>query len=110
MTAREDVTILVVDDDETVLQGVRRTLRAAGFDNALMCADPRDVELLLGADRVSLILLDLIMPVRVTNESVRDRAPIRWRTGNPACPLVWSVCLLLCGAADPRQRPRHTFS
>jgi DNA-binding NtrC family response regulator len=62
MNARDEVTILVVDDDEAVLQGVRRTLNAAGFDNVLMCSDPRDVEPLLGAERVSLILLDLIMP------------------------------------------------
>jgi DNA-binding NtrC family response regulator len=55
-------TILIVDDDEAVLNGVRRTLRANGFDEVLMCADPRDVEPLLDAEPVALMLLDLIMP------------------------------------------------
>ncbi|HEV7242553.1 MAG TPA: sigma-54 dependent transcriptional regulator [Thermoanaerobaculia bacterium] len=62
MSARDAVTILVVDDEEAVLNGVRRTLRAEGFENVLMCRDPRDVEPLLDAERVSLILLDLMMP------------------------------------------------
>jgi DNA-binding NtrC family response regulator len=62
MSGLNAVTILVVDDEEAVLNGVRRTLRAAGFENVLMCRDPRDVEPLLDADRVSLILLDLMMP------------------------------------------------
>ncbi|HET7434807.1 MAG TPA: sigma-54 dependent transcriptional regulator [Thermoanaerobaculia bacterium] len=61
MSARA-VTILVVDDDEAVLNAVRRTLRAEGFENVLMCRDPRDVEPLLGAESVALILLDLMMP------------------------------------------------
>jgi len=55
-------TILIVDDEESVLNGVRRTLRSNGFDEVLMCADPRDVEPLLEAEPVALMLLDLIMP------------------------------------------------
>jgi len=62
MSGRDAVTILAVDDDEAVLNAVRRTLRAEGFENVLMCRDPRDVEPLLGAETVSLILLDLMMP------------------------------------------------
>ena len=62
MSGRETVTILVVDDEESVLNGVRRTLRTEGFENVLMCRDPRDVEPLLGAETVSLVLLDLMMP------------------------------------------------
>jgi len=55
-------TILIVDDEEVVLNGVRRTLRANGFDEVLMCADARDVEPLLEGEPVALILLDLMMP------------------------------------------------
>ena len=62
MSGRDAVTILVVDDEEAVLNGVRRTLRADGFENVLMCRDPRDVEPLLDAEPVALILLDLMMP------------------------------------------------
>ena len=62
MSGLDAVTILVVDDEEAVLHAVRRTLRAAGYDHVLMCRDPRDVEPLLDAERVSLVLLDLMMP------------------------------------------------
>ncbi|HEX6099703.1 MAG TPA: sigma-54 dependent transcriptional regulator [Thermoanaerobaculia bacterium] len=62
MNGLNAVTILVVDDEEAVLNAVRRTLRAAGYDQVLVCRDPRDVEPLLDAERVSLILLDLMMP------------------------------------------------
>lgn len=55
-------TILIVDDEEVVLNGVRRTLRANGFDEVLMCADSRNVEPLLQGEPIALILLDLMMP------------------------------------------------
>jgi DNA-binding NtrC family response regulator len=55
-------TILIVDDEEVVLNGVRRTLRANGFDEVLMCADARNVEPLLEGEPIALILLDLMMP------------------------------------------------
>ena len=55
-------TILIVDDEEVVLNGVRRTLRANGFDEVLMCADSLSVEPLLEDEPVALILLDLMMP------------------------------------------------
>jgi DNA-binding NtrC family response regulator len=55
-------TILIVDDEEVVLNGVRRTLRANGFDEVLMCADSRNVEPLLEGESIALILLDLMMP------------------------------------------------
>jgi DNA-binding NtrC family response regulator len=62
MNRREDATILIVDDEEAVLNGVRRTLQAEGFDSVLMCRDARDVAGLLDAERVSLVLLDMMMP------------------------------------------------
>src|SRR5688500_4907489 len=62
LMTRDAVTILVVDDEEAVVNGVRRTLSAEGFENVLMCRDPRDVEPLLDAEPVALILLDLMMP------------------------------------------------
>jgi DNA-binding NtrC family response regulator len=55
-------TILVVDDEEAVLKSVRRTLRSAGYEEVLICSDPRNVLPLLEAGPVSLILLDLMMP------------------------------------------------
>jgi DNA-binding NtrC family response regulator len=72
MSEREDVTILVVDDEEAVLNGVRRVLRSEGFSNVLMCRDPRDVEPLLEAEKVSLILLDLMMP-HITGSELLER-------------------------------------
>ncbi|MBK5260178.1 MAG: sigma-54-dependent Fis family transcriptional regulator [Thermoanaerobaculia bacterium] len=54
--------ILVVDDEQAVLNSVRRTLRTSGFDEVLICADPLSVMPLLEGGPVSLILLDLVMP------------------------------------------------
>jgi DNA-binding NtrC family response regulator len=62
MTTEPLSTIVVVDDEEAVLTSVRRTLRAAGYEEVLICADPRNVLPLLDAGPVSLILLDLMMP------------------------------------------------
>jgi DNA-binding NtrC family response regulator len=72
VSGRDAITILVVDDEEAVLNGVRRTLRAEGFENVLMCRDPRDVEPLLDAEPVSLILLDLMMP-HITGRELLER-------------------------------------
>lgn len=83
MSARDAVTILAVDDEESVLNGVRRTLRAEGFENVLMCRDPRDVEPLLDAESVSLILLDLMMP----HISGRELLP-RIAAAHPEIPVI----------------------
>jgi DNA-binding NtrC family response regulator len=55
-------SILVVDDEESALRGARRTLRAHGFEHVLTCDDPREVSSILEEHRVSLLLLDLLMP------------------------------------------------
>jgi two-component system nitrogen regulation response regulator GlnG len=54
--------IIVVDDEEAVLSSVRRTLRASGYEEVLVCSDPHSVLPLLDAGPVSLVLLDLMMP------------------------------------------------
>jgi two-component system nitrogen regulation response regulator GlnG len=54
--------ILIVDDEDAVLTSVRRTIRAAGFNDVLICADPRNVLPLMDAGPISLVLLDLMMP------------------------------------------------
>lgn len=54
--------IVVVDDEEAVLTSVRRTLRAAGFEEVMICADSRNVLPMMDGGPVSLVLLDLMMP------------------------------------------------
>jgi two-component system response regulator HydG len=54
--------ILVVDDEQPVLQSVRRTLRANGIEEVLICSDPLSVMPLLDAGPIALVLLDLVMP------------------------------------------------
>src|SRR5690349_3059678 len=83
MSARDAVAILAVDDEESVLNGVRRTLRAEGFENVRMCRDRRDVEPLLDAESVSLILLDLMMP----HISGRELLP-RIAAAHPEIPVI----------------------
>ena len=54
--------VLVVDDEQAVLQSVRRTLRTNGIEEVLVCSDPLSVMPLLEAGPVALVLLDLVMP------------------------------------------------
>jgi DNA-binding NtrC family response regulator len=61
-TAPEPTTILVVDDEEWTLRGVRRTLRSHGFESVLTCSDSRKAVGLIRENRVALLLLDLMMP------------------------------------------------
>jgi DNA-binding NtrC family response regulator len=76
-------TILIVDDEEVVLNGVRRTLRANGFDEVLMCADSRNVEPLLDGEPIALILLDLMMP-HIGGRELLERIA----TSHPEIPVV----------------------
>ena len=55
-------SILIVDDEEATLRGVRRTLRSHGISGVLTCSDPRRALDLLEENDVSLVILDLIMP------------------------------------------------
>ena len=55
-------SVLVVDDEPAALQGMRRALRSRGFGQVLVCAEPGEVPALLERERISLVLLDLIMP------------------------------------------------
>ena len=76
-------TVIIVDDDEVVLNSVRRVLRANGFDEVLMCADARDVEPLLEGEPVALLLLDLMMP-HVSGRELLDRVA----ASHPEIPVV----------------------
>ena len=59
--AREDVRILVVDDDPQVLKSIRDALSEAGF-TPIATPDPKDALLLIEKEKPHLILLDLVLP------------------------------------------------
>jgi len=65
-------TILVVDDELIVLKGMRRTLLTEGWDDVLVCSDPREVESIVDVDPPDLILLDLNMP-HITGQELLER-------------------------------------
>lgn len=54
--------ILVIDDDQNSLQGFELFLMNQGYNNILLCDDPRNVEEILENETVSILLLDLSMP------------------------------------------------
>jgi len=54
--------ILAVDDEEQVVRGVSRTLRAHGFDNVATTSDATSVPGLVAANPPAVLLLDLVMP------------------------------------------------
>ena len=59
--AREDVRILVVDDDPQALKYIRDVLSEADF-TPMVTPDPKDALLLTAEKRPHLILLDLVLP------------------------------------------------
>ncbi len=71
-SARPSDPILVVDDEPRVLSSIQRTLRSQGLPKALTCGDSRDVIRILEEHRVSLVLLDLLMP-HVHGEEILGR-------------------------------------
>jgi len=75
--------IFVVDDEETVLRTVQRSLHLHGFQRVETCADPRQVMALLAERPVSLLLLDLVMP-HVSGEQILEQVAERF----PALPVI----------------------
>jgi DNA-binding NtrC family response regulator len=72
------VSVLLVDDEETVLASMTRTLKAAGIAGLLGCPDPRRVMGLLESAPVDVVLLDLAMPHLRGEEllpRIRERFP-----------------------------------
>ena len=65
----EAPSILIVDDEVSALRSSRRTLRAHGFENVLTCGDSREALGMVRDYRISLLLLDLIMP-HVSGEEI----------------------------------------
>jgi len=76
-------TILVVDDELIVLKGVRRTLLSEGWEDVLICSDPREVEPLVDAEPPALILLDLNMP-HISGQELLERLT----TSHPNVPVI----------------------
>ena len=77
-------TILLVEDDESVRALVRRILESAGYD-VLLATRPSEAELLLAqADRVDLLLSDVVMP-----EMSGFELAARLRHSNPALRMLF---------------------
>ncbi len=62
ISEREPCSVLIVDDDEVVLNGVRRTLRLHGIRGVMTCSDGREVMRTMAEHPIALVLLDLVMP------------------------------------------------
>ncbi|MFP4350336.1 MAG: sigma-54-dependent transcriptional regulator [Thermodesulfobacteriota bacterium] len=54
--------ILIVDDEPLALETLEFNLRANGYTHIILCADPREVMGIMAEQRISVVLLDLIMP------------------------------------------------
>jgi CheY-like chemotaxis protein len=71
--ARRDRTILVVDDDRDILDAMRELLEREGY-RVLPASDGIEATTALAAERVDLIVLDLLMPAMSGWELLEDRA------------------------------------
>jgi two-component system, NtrC family, nitrogen regulation response regulator GlnG len=58
----QDLKVMLVDDDESVLNSLSGTLKSVGIGNTMRVSDSRDVLSLLGDHPIGVILLDLTMP------------------------------------------------
>jgi DNA-binding NtrC family response regulator len=54
--------ILMVDDEPDILNAYKKSLRNRGFNNLISCSDSREVISILSREKVSVIVLDLLMP------------------------------------------------
>lgn len=69
--------ILIVDDEQNVVNALRRSLRREGYE-VYACTDPQEALALLGQIRVDLVMSDHLMPNMTGLEflkSVRTRHP-----------------------------------
>jgi len=57
-----ELPILVIDDEVPFLKSVTVLLRLAGVTNVQTCSDSRQIASMIGRNRYSLVLLDLLMP------------------------------------------------
>jgi two-component system, NtrC family, nitrogen regulation response regulator GlnG len=57
-----ELPVLLVDDEESILSGEVKALRASGINNLLKLSDPREVMPLLEKNEVEAVLLDIRMP------------------------------------------------
>lgn len=61
-TIYPDMSILIIDDEDIILNSFKRVLNYAGINNIILCNDSRKVKETLEKDSIQLILLDLLMP------------------------------------------------
>ena len=54
--------VLLVDDEPHVLEGVETILAAGGIENCILCQDSLNVEAIIAAQEIGVVLLDLWMP------------------------------------------------
>ena len=70
--------LLIVDDDPDVLKRMERLLRFEGFPDVILCDDPRAVSAIVAEREISVMVLDLLMPLlsgqKILQET-RERHP-----------------------------------
>ena len=90
--------ILVVEDDPSVAANLVRGLRAAGFEVELAVRGDQAVELATAAKGVSLVVLDLMLPIMdgvlFRSAQLRDRS------------LAWIPVILISGGPDTERQAR----
>ncbi len=54
--------VLLVDDEQTILNGISNVLAGAGVTSIITCSDAREVRSVVEREQVEVVLLDLAMP------------------------------------------------
>lgn len=89
--AREDLKVLIVDDDEKSLKLLEVKLNEAGFKNILKANDGKECLVLARTEMPDLILLDIMMP-GMDGASVRSKLRDNETTKN--IPVIFSTVMV----------------
>jgi two-component system cell cycle sensor histidine kinase/response regulator CckA len=84
LSGRQAVSILVVDDEESIRTYVERVLSKAGYRITLAASGPDAIGTAAGGSRFDLLLTDVMMPEMTGAELAR-----RLRQGNPLLKVLY---------------------
>ena len=104
-----EMPVLVVDDDADVLESTVLMLRSAGINSVVQCQDPRQVQEILATREISLVLLDLSMPIMsgedLLSHIITDHPDIPVIIVTGSCEVETVVRCIKAGAYDYLAKP-----
>lgn len=83
-TAKPNVSVLIVDDEESIRKFVDRVLSGAGYRTTLAADGPEAIEIASKLDRLDVLVTDVMMPEMQGDELAR-----RLRAASPSLKVLY---------------------